>query len=157
MATLISLCQNAALLALGVLAYSFARPRIERWPAILQSTCSGALFAALTLLSMLAPLYVTSGIFLDARNTLVALATVFAGPLAGVMAALPAGIYRMELGGVGAPSAFYVLGLSVLLGWALRAWAARHNRAIGLVKLALLGAAVSLSLVSSLYIFYDTA
>src|SRR5690242_8817291 len=142
MATLISLCQNAALLALGVLAYSLARPRLERWPELLRATCSGALFAALTLLSMLAPLVVTSGIILDARNTLVALATVFAGPLAGAMAALPAAIYRLQLGGAGAPSGVFVLALAVLLGWGLRAGAARRGHAIGLGELTVLGLVV---------------
>src|SRR3954447_3071888 len=144
MALLISLCQNAALLALGVLAYSFARPRMEPWPALVQAACSGALFAALTLLSMLAPLTVADGIILDARNTLVALAAVFAGPLAGAMAALPAGIYRLEIGGAGAPSGIFVLALAVLLGWGLRAWAAQRGRAVGLTALTLLGVAVSL-------------
>ncbi|MBV8166767.1 MAG: GAF domain-containing protein [Alphaproteobacteria bacterium] len=157
MATLISLCQNAALLALGVLAYSFARPRMEPWPALLRAAVSGALFAALTLLSMLTPLAVTNGFMLDARNTLVALATVFAGPIAGAMAALPAAIYRLELGGAGALPSLYALASAVLLGAALRIWAARRGRPVGLTALTVLGAGLSLALVSSLYIFYDEA
>ena len=93
-----------------------APKRMEAWPALLRATVSGALFAALTLLSMLAPLTVGDGNIMDARNTLVALAAAFAGPLAGAMAAVPAGIYRLELGGAGAPSAIYAFALEVVLG-----------------------------------------
>ncbi len=44
MTTLISLCQNAALLALGVLAFSLARPTMERRPAALATLCAGTFF-----------------------------------------------------------------------------------------------------------------
>ncbi|MEJ0069669.1 MAG: LytS/YhcK type 5TM receptor domain-containing protein [Pseudomonadota bacterium] len=80
--------------------------------------------AALTLLAMLAPLIVKPGFILDARNTLVALAAVFGGPIVGLMAAVPAAAYRIALGGPGTWGAPYGLGVSMLLGWALHAWAA---------------------------------
>ncbi|MBI3515713.1 MAG: hypothetical protein HY060_16890, partial [Proteobacteria bacterium] len=155
MSALISLCQNAALLAIGILVYSFARASLDRWPTPIATLCSGAIFAVLTLLSMLAPLAVFPGFILDARNTLVALATVFAGPLAGVMAALPAVVHRLEIGGPGAPGAIYSLAVSMLLAWGLRHWAARRGVSIGIGHLASLGGAISLLLLPSLFLIDD--
>ena len=143
MTTLISLCQNAALLGIGVLAYSYARPEIEGWRGLPRTLCSGTLFAVLALLSVVAPLYLAPQFVLDARGTMVALAAVFAGPLAALMAAIPAGIYRFGIGGPFVATALAALAAAIMLGWALRAWAARRAIAITVPHLAVLGLAQS--------------
>ena len=146
MTAVIAVCQNAALLAIGVLVYSYARGAIERWPSTPQVLASGTLFAALTLLSMVAPLQTTPFI-LDLRGIMIVLAAVFGGPLPAVMAALPAAIYRFEIGGPLVAVAMAALVSAVALGWALRVWAARRAIPVTVPQLALLGLLQSLATV----------
>jgi signal transduction histidine kinase/ActR/RegA family two-component response regulator len=154
MTMLIGLFQNAALLTLGVVAYSYARSTMEGWRPALRTAASGALFAALTMLGMLAPLWVAADVVLDARVALVALAAVFAGPVAGLLAAIPAGLYRLDIGGPFAWPALSALISAVALGWALRAWAAYRRVAVTVGHLTLLGI-VQMLLAVAIHIGFD--
>jgi signal transduction histidine kinase/ActR/RegA family two-component response regulator/uncharacterized protein YigA (DUF484 family) len=138
MTAVIAICQNAALLAICVLAYSYARGPIERWSPVPRALATGTVFAALTLLSMVAPLR-PPPLLLDARTIVIALAAVFGGPLVAVMAAVPAAIYRVLIGGPLVATALAALVTPVALGWGLRVWAARRRVAVTVGQLALVG------------------
>ena len=146
MSTLITLLQNTTLLSLGVLAFAGIRPWLGRQPRWLATCYSGALFGLLALLSMLAPVRVAPGLMLDGRVILFPLASLFTGPVAGLISALPASLYRVYLGGADPALVVfrqcYAAGVCALAGWALRDWLARRDRAVAWWHLVLLGGAI---------------
>jgi PAS domain S-box-containing protein len=94
--------QNAALLVLGVFAYSSLRAVLEHQPRLIRGGVEGLFGFALAVLCMSAPLRLSAGVQIDARNAIVALVTVFGGPLAAAITAVGATGYRLWLGGAGA-------------------------------------------------------
>jgi len=157
MTALITLCQNAALLVIGVQAYGLVRPWLDRRSAALATLGTGASFALLMLLGLLAPLDAFPDFILDERAPLAALATVFGGPLTGVIAAMPAAIFRIWLGGPGVPGALFSLTVSVLLAWTLRRWAAHRGVPIRARHLTVLGAAISLLVLPAILVIHGPA
>ncbi len=141
---LILLLQNAALLVLGVLGYAWLHTRIVGWSAGRRAVLEGAVCAALALLCMAAPLIVTPGIQVDARATMVALATLFGGPLAGVIAGSAAIAYRVFLGGAGMPAAVVaIVATYAAICLSVRVLD-RRGIALGYRHLAVLGGVVAL-------------
>jgi PAS domain S-box-containing protein len=112
--------QNAALLVLGVLAYSWLRGVLERWPRSVRTGVEGVFGFGLTVLCMSAPLHVSPGVQIDSRNAVVALVTVFGSPFAGAITAVAAANYRLWLGGVGAVGG--AVGVAVSFGLSLPFW-----------------------------------
>ncbi|MGO8916842.1 MAG: ATP-binding protein [Stellaceae bacterium] len=114
------LLQNAALLVLGVLAYSWLRGVIERWPERVRASIEGLVGFGLAVLCMSAPLRLGPGIQIDSRGAMVALVTVFGGPLAGAITAAAAAAYRFWLGGAGALAG--AVGVAATFGVSLPFW-----------------------------------
>src|SRR5579871_4098669 len=109
------------------------------------------------LLSMLAPLYEFRGFILDERAPLAALATLFGGPLTGVIAVIPTAALRVTLGGPGVPGALYSLAVSVSVASGLRQWATRHRLQIRARHLAGLGATIALLMLPVILAIHGSA
>ena len=117
---LFNLWQNAALLVLGVLAYSWLRGVLECWPRPVRACVEGLVGFGLAVLCMSAPLRLAPGVQIDSRGAMVALVTVFSGPFAGTITAAATAAYRLWLGGVGALSG--VVGVAANFGVSLPFW-----------------------------------
>jgi PAS domain S-box-containing protein len=98
----LALLQNAALLVLGVLAYCWARGPLSRQSRWIRESIEGVVCAALALVCIAAPLWLSEGVRIDSRNAIIAVSVLFSGPLAGFIAAAATAIFRSWLGGIGA-------------------------------------------------------
>ena len=101
-AILFELVRNAALLALGVLAYCQIRAWMrDRLPGWAEPLLYGAIFGALGAISMLASIEPVPGLRLDLRNAAVAIATLFGGVATGAVSLALIALARLALGGLG--------------------------------------------------------
>ena len=139
----LSLIQNIALLVALCFVHSLLVRRLNRsglpFPLV-----TGLLFGGVALLGMLTPVVLQPGLIFDGRSIILAVAGLFGGPLAAVLAATIAGSYRAWLGGVGAPMGIAVIigAASIGVGWHyLRR---RHPWAVSLAGLYLFGLLVHL-------------
>ena len=69
----------------------------------------GVSFGIFSIISMLGPIHVRPGVIIDAKYPLTAIATIYGGPIAGIITATIAAITRGILGGMGAYAAFPTL------------------------------------------------
>ncbi len=76
----------------------------------------GFLFGLVTLLGMLNPFVLSPGIIFDGRSVILSLCGLFFGPLAGLIAAAIALVYRIYLGGGGVYMGISVIISSTLIG-----------------------------------------
>jgi hypothetical protein len=98
----IGLLQNAAVLVLGVLGYCWLRGAVLGWPGWARALAEGLACAGLAVLCMTNPLWLRPGVQIDSRNATIAIATLFSGPVAGLIVAATAASYRVWIGGIGA-------------------------------------------------------
>ncbi|MDW8309411.1 MAG: PAS domain S-box protein [Verrucomicrobiales bacterium] len=98
---LLNLVQNLALLVALAAAHQVL---LTRWsPRRLPYQCiSGLLFGAAALVVMLTPVTLAPGVIFDGRTIILSTAGLFGGPLTAALAAVPAAVYRLWLGGSGA-------------------------------------------------------
>lgn len=108
--------------------YSVFYERITRLNVPWRYVITGVLFGLFALVNMLQPLQIVPGYRLDARDAMVIAAGVFGGPLAAIIAAVIAGVYRVGLGGVGLVSGLVSLVVSVLLGGGYHRYAKQRGR-----------------------------
>ena len=141
------LIENAGLLILGLLVYSY----VGRWlPShqperrLPRQLVLGLLFGAITVIMMIERIQIRGGLFIDARWVPVALVGLFEGTPAGLLAAaLGAGYRVVWLGGPGAlAGAISLLGTGLAAGLAHR-WAGGGER-VGWHHTLALGAVVCL-------------
>ncbi len=104
----------AVLIALSVLS-GFIDLRFNR-SKITGKTFQGLLFGLTAIIGMLYPFNLTQGIIFDGRSIVISLCTLFFGPVSGVIASLLAIIFRLFLGGAGAPTGVLVIISSFLIG-----------------------------------------
>lgn len=88
-------------------------PRRTLYGKILQ----GLLFGGAALIGMLYPLKLAEGLIFDGRSIVISLATLFFGPVTGIISAIPAAIYRWHIGGPGVYMGIGVIVSSFLIGW----------------------------------------
>ncbi len=93
--------ENLALLIALTFLYSFIIRKLSNVPALLSTLLQGALFGGIAVIGMQIPMHVAEGIIVDGRTVIVMLASPFAGPMAGVVAAVIVSGYRYYLGGIG--------------------------------------------------------
>jgi len=100
-AMLVELLKDVGLLALVALLYADLQQRVNQrslaWPV-----ACGLLFGIAAVMTMIQPIWMAPGIFIDARSVVLGLAASAAGPLAALVAGVIAGAYRLWLGGIGA-------------------------------------------------------
>ena len=110
---------------------------------------AGILFGGVCVVGMLTPVVVAPGVFVDLRSNVIALATLFGGPLTGVIALAVTTALQLKLGGAHLLLGVAGLVLPFLMGLAYRqAVESRRRRlnALGLMGLGVLIHASSLSL-----------
>jgi PAS domain S-box-containing protein len=121
--------EAAGVVAFGVLFYSYS----QHWlPAgtrrgRLRGVLNGLVFGALAVWLMRARIQIADGIFIDARSIPIAVVTLAEGWPAGVVAVVPAMVYRWWLGGAGAAAGIAGLAGVLAVGWLANRWAHRDG------------------------------
>ncbi|HEV2548735.1 MAG TPA: ATP-binding protein [Stellaceae bacterium] len=148
----LGLLQNAALLVLGVLGYCWARGPLSRQSRWVRESIEGVVCAALALLCVVAPLWLSEGVRIDSRNAIIAVSVIFSGPLAGFIAAAVTALFRLWLGGIGALGGALIALGTYLTALAYRYWLRRSGSAPSYRQLAVLGLLVYAFMVVGLVI-----
>ncbi len=97
----IDLGTNVVLLLGLAYVYGQALRNLNHLSARANNFIHGLLFAFAAIMSMNIPIDVTPGVVLDGRNVVIMTATVFGGPLSGLVATAIVSLYRVSIGGVG--------------------------------------------------------
>ncbi|MEG3620018.1 PAS domain S-box protein [Magnetovibrio sp. PR-2] len=98
---LIDLGTNIVLLMALAFAYSHALRHLNRVAPHYKSLIVGLIFSVIAILCMNALVEITPGVVLDGRNVIVLIATVFGGPVVGLITTGLASAFRLHMGGVG--------------------------------------------------------
>lgn len=109
------LLQNTGMLALAAIAYGVLVSRIQGMAGDL---LLGLLFGLGAVLSMLTPVELLPGIFVDTRSPMIILASFFGGPIAAAASGAIALSYRMYLGGAGLAPAIAANLVAIAIGLA---------------------------------------
>jgi PAS domain S-box-containing protein len=139
------LLQNIALLVLGVLGYGWLRDFLSRWPRLAREPVEGLICAALALLSMADPLWSRPGIQVDSRDAMIAIAVLFGGPAAGLVAAGTAAAARLWIGGFAAPAGLVAIAAAYLASLILHRHLAATEAAPTYRHFALLGIVIAIA------------
>jgi diguanylate cyclase (GGDEF)-like protein/PAS domain S-box-containing protein len=131
---------TALILALSLLQGFNARFWKENQSA--SDLCSGLIFGGMCVVGMLMPIVLAPGLIFDGRSAVLAMASVFGGPLVGAVAGFVAAAHRLSIGGPGAAVGVTVIAASVLLGLGFRAAAARGQVERGFWQFLAFGALV---------------
>ncbi|ESR24196.1 diguanylate cyclase [Lutibaculum baratangense] len=114
---LASLAGSAGLMAL--LALTFGTLERSRLPGWSRSLAAGLMFGFVAVVAMLTPVIVMDQVVIDGRSVIVGLGAAYGGPLAGLVAAVVAALFRyFQIGGPGAFPGTIGIFLAALLGWA---------------------------------------
>ncbi|MCD8547867.1 MAG: EAL domain-containing protein [Aeromonadaceae bacterium] len=146
----------ALLLALCLLYGLLLRGRLGRLGRHGRQLLTGLLFGSLCIVGMSTPITLAgSGVIFDARSVILSMAGLFGGPLVALLAGSMAALFRLWLGGVGAPVGVCVILLSVLAGLLYRLACQRKWLSLGFGSLVLFGLGLHL-LVLYLFTFLPT-
>jgi PAS domain S-box-containing protein len=123
---LINLINNIAFLVALVAAGQIVFARFhKRTPG--RQVLLGVLFGCVTLMGIANPVNFAPGLIFDGRSIVLSVAGVVAGGIPAAIAAGMAGVYRFQLGGIGASVGVMVIVQSALLGVLAREWWIRHQ------------------------------
>ncbi|HUN53389.1 MAG TPA: PAS domain S-box protein [Candidatus Sulfotelmatobacter sp.] len=152
----VHLAQVIGLTAICLLGLQFAWNRCgDRLPARLGNVIYGSAFGVVGVLSMLAPTTIVPRTIIDMRMPMVALATLFIDPFAGVAAAAVQTLARWRLGGANMPAALFSLSVAFAVSAGFRLWHQQHRRPIGSASLALAGLIIGAVAVGSVLFLPD--
>lgn len=112
----------------------------------------GLLFAIISIISMAAPYTYKPGLIFDGRTILVSLAAYFFGPIAGLVSAIPAMIYRALLGGVGMLPGMIVIVLALMIGELFRIKLSPYKRPHKIIITYFLGLSVHAAMVLCIFL-----
>lgn len=104
----------SVLIALSIIS-GFIDARFER-SKMSGKILQGLLFGITAIVGMLYPFKLAEGIIFDGRSIVISLCTLFFGPVSGIIASIMAIIFRLTLGGAGAPTGLLVITSSFLIG-----------------------------------------
>jgi len=135
----LGLVNNLVVLILLVAIYGTIINRIDQLSSLNRQISLGVLFGAFATGSMYLKIPVAEGVLVDQRNAIVALSGAIGGPIAAIISAFFAGIYRLQLGGIGATAGFIGVFLAASAG-ALIYKARPSQRSAGFLALASIGA-----------------
>jgi diguanylate cyclase (GGDEF)-like protein/PAS domain S-box-containing protein len=110
------LLANLAILVVFVALATHTHSWRMRWPAPIRTVSLGILFGGGAIVLMLYPVEVTPGVYSDLRATIFALSGFFGGPIAGVVTAAIAAVFRLQLGGPGAVPAVVSMAVVTIVG-----------------------------------------
>ncbi len=109
-----SLMTNVSVVAFVVSVWTQLRDQFERFGPRAVEAGFGAIMGLGAVAAMLFPVEFAPGVFFDLRTCLLALAAFFGGPLAALLALLPAIAWRLWVGGAGAPAGVVAMTLVTL-------------------------------------------
>lgn len=112
---ILELLQNVALLVTLSVGLQLMAQRINR-PGLWYSLAAGALFGVVGVAAMMTPLHFAPGVIYDGRSIIISLAGFMGGPVTAAVAAALCIIYRLYLGGAGAPVGVLVILEAALFG-----------------------------------------
>ncbi len=104
----------------------------------------GILFGGVTLLGMANPVAFVPGVIFDGRSIVLAVAGVVGGPLTAAIAAAPAALYRLQIGGAGTAVGISVVVLAASMGVLAHHLWQRRSRPPAAREYLVLGLAVQL-------------
>ena len=110
------LLANLAVVAMFVSVWIHTHVWLDRKPAAIRAAAFGLLMGAGAIILMLTPMHLQPGVFVDLRATMIAVAGFFGGPVAGIIAGVMAGAYRVFEGGVGAFAGAVGIAAAMLIG-----------------------------------------
>ncbi|QPC80610.1 PAS domain S-box protein [Phototrophicus methaneseepsis] len=105
MSFVIELTNNITLLLSLLFVYGLLSSRILQMPSRQRQISQGLIFGVFAIIAMLIPFEITPGFIYDGRHVVIAMAAFFTGPIAGVISCIMVCLYRLTLGGIGAPLA----------------------------------------------------
>jgi len=129
----VSLFNNLAILVLLVAAYGWITAVWSGPIGWVRQAVLGLVFGVAAIACMLTAVPVADGVVVDLRNAVVAMSGAFGGPLAAGVAAVAAGLYRIEIGGNGVLGGLVGLGGAVVAGALLR-WYRFRNPTTGMAS-----------------------
>ena len=94
---------------------------------LIRQVLMGILFGVSALACMLVHIPVWEGVYVDQRNTVVVLSSLFGGPVSGLITAIVTAINRIYIGGRGVPGGIVGISLSFAAGTILRYFRKRHK------------------------------
>jgi len=109
-----SLMTNVSVVAFVVSVWTQLRDVFERFGPRAVEAGFGGIMGLGAIATMLFPVQFAPGVFFDLRTCLLALAAFFGGPLAALVALIPAITYRLWVGGAGAPAGMVSMTLVTL-------------------------------------------
>ena len=110
------LFNNLAIFIVLIAVYSLLDSAFKSRKSIARQAVVGISFGIITLICMQVKIPVSEGVVVDQRNAIVILGGAFGGPVAGFIAAIFAGVYRVHLGGIGVVGGCLGLVLSAIAG-----------------------------------------
>ncbi|HVR67945.1 MAG TPA: ATP-binding protein [Verrucomicrobiae bacterium] len=142
---LVALAANLALLAVAVISYTqiktFSQLKIvlHRLPSRFEPWLTGLALGLTAALAMTLPLAIAPGVIVDGSTVPIGLAAPVGGPIAGIIAALLAVVYRLSLGGAGDVAG--TIGILAAAAAGLFVWSLLRyrRRRLGFAHLLLLG------------------
>jgi len=142
----IGLLANLGIMSISISIWAYALDWIVSRPEPARTGVTVLLSGATTVALMMTPFQIQPGIYFDLRSVAIAMAGFVAGPIPGIATGVVAAVFRVLIGGVGAPSA--IIGIAVvtvvgIAGYFLFAGTAPRKRDV--VILAMATAAGSLS------------
>lgn len=87
----------------------------------------GIIFGCFAVFSMTVPVYLQEGIIIDSRVPIISMAGIAAGPIGSFFAAIPAILYRLHVGGIGATAGVLSIILAALASGMLGQYIKQHN------------------------------
>lgn len=141
------LIENIMMLFALVALYSlFVVRRKEDWQT---GFVSGLLFGLAAVAGMMVPIRYMPGVIYDIRPIVLAMAGLFGGKIAAVVAMVVAGAFRFHLDGTGVPAGLAVIALSTAIGLMFRSACENRPEKLGAGHFLALGVAISLAMLAS--------
>ncbi len=139
---ILNLIQNITLLIALAALYQVIAARLRK-ESLGNKVVSGVLFGVVAIVGMMTPVHFTPGIIFDGRSIILSIGGLLGGPVVALVSAVPAGIFRAHLGGVGAYVGIATIIVSAALGVLFHyIWNVKGQR-ISLIKLWLFGILVN--------------
>ena len=119
--------EAAGIVAFGLVFYSYARAWLDRrrLPRLWRAVVTGLVFGGLAVVLMISRIQVSEGVAIDARAVPIALIALVEGGPAALVAALPAAVYRVWLGGAGLGAGLVGIFGTAAVATVVAAWARR--------------------------------
>ena len=122
-----SLIANFAIVGLFVSGWLQAQEVLGRFRRHHRRLLFGVTMGCGALVSMMLSIPLSDGVFFDLRSTFIAISAFIGGPLAALPTALMVSVYRLSIGGSGAPGALLSVLVVTAVGLAGNAWIGKRT------------------------------